>query len=52
MPDCTPSDMLACATDTLDRAGNGLTHQAAALTAIAWGLCAWVAWQVQGKGEA
>jgi hypothetical protein len=29
-----------------------LSHQAAALTAIAWAVCAWVTWQVQGKGEA
>jgi hypothetical protein len=37
----THAAMLARATTTLDHAGNGLTHQAAALTAIAWGVCAW-----------
>jgi hypothetical protein len=45
----TPVDMLSRATATLDRAGNDLPRQAAALTAIAWGVCAWVAWQVQGE---
>jgi hypothetical protein len=47
----TPADMLARATTTLARARNA-SYQAAALTAIAWAVCAWVAWQVQGKGEA
>jgi hypothetical protein len=46
----TPIEMLDTGIRALRQAETGrLSHQAAALTAIAWGVCAWVAWQVQGE---
>jgi hypothetical protein len=49
----TPIQLLDTAVRALHQAEDrNLSYQAAALTAIAWAVCAWVAWTIQGKGEA